>query len=108
MMQSGGIRVDGRKLFIVTAVSKEDAVKLKVDKVKVETGTRNLYLAREGCESTLLLPLFYHFLYHINLKLQHNGHFPVIRAGTTAAEGVSETDMTKRTRVRIDNFFKDQ
>lgn len=51
-MQSGGIRVDGRKLFIVTAVSKEDAVKLKVNKVKVETGTRNLYLAREGCEST--------------------------------------------------------
>lgn len=55
-MQSGGIRVDGRKLFIVTAVSKEDAVKLKVNKVKVETGTRNLYLAREGCESALLIP----------------------------------------------------
>lgn len=55
-MQSGGIRVDGRKLFIVTAVSKEDAVKLKVNKVKVETGTRNLYLAREGCESRLFIP----------------------------------------------------
>lgn len=53
MTQAGGIRVDGRKLFIVTAVSKEDAVKLKENKVKVETGTRNLYLAREGCESTL-------------------------------------------------------
>lgn len=68
-MQCGGIRVDGRKLFIVTAVSKEDAVKLKVDKVKVETGTRNLYLAREGCESTLLFLLFHHLLYHISLKL---------------------------------------
>lgn len=56
LMQSGGIRVDGRKLFIVTAVSKEDAVTLKANKVKVETGTRNLYLAREGCESTLLIP----------------------------------------------------
>ncbi|XP_011605241.2 RNA-binding protein 28 isoform X1 [Takifugu rubripes] len=68
--ECGGIRVDGRKLFIVTAVSKEDAVKMKVNKVKVETGTRNLYLAREG----------------------------LIRAGTKAAEGVSETDMIKRTR----------
>lgn len=50
LMQSGGIRVDGRKLFIVLAVSKEDATKLKVKKVKVESGTRNLYLAREGCK----------------------------------------------------------
>lgn len=49
-MQQGGIRVDGRKLFIVLAVSKEDATKLKANKVKVETGTRNLYLAREGCK----------------------------------------------------------
>lgn len=49
-MQTGGIRVDGRKLLIVAAVSREDAAKLKVDKVKVETGSRNLYLAREGCE----------------------------------------------------------
>lgn len=50
LMQNGGIRVDGRKLLIVAAVSREDAAKLKVDKVKVETGTRNMYLAREGCE----------------------------------------------------------
>lgn len=50
-MQSGGIRVDGRKLLIVPAVSKEDAAKMKVNRVKVETGTRNLYLAREGCKS---------------------------------------------------------
>uniref|UniRef100_UPI0037E859EC RNA-binding protein 28 n=1 Tax=Semicossyphus pulcher TaxID=241346 RepID=UPI0037E859EC len=68
--ESGGIRVDGRKLFIVAAVSREDAAKLKVDKVKVETGTRNLYLAREG----------------------------LIRAGTKAAEGVPEADMIKRNR----------
>ncbi|XP_075875248.1 RNA-binding protein 28 isoform X3 [Nelusetta ayraudi] len=66
----GGIRLDGRKLFIVLAVSKEDATKLKVNKVKVETGTRNLYLAREG----------------------------LIRAGTSAAEGVSEADKAKRAR----------
>ncbi|XP_054475753.1 RNA-binding protein 28 [Anoplopoma fimbria] len=68
--ENGGIRLDGRKLLIVAAVSREDASKLKVDKVKVETGTRNLYLAREG----------------------------LIRAGTKAAEGVPEADMTKRTR----------
>ncbi|XP_068579454.1 RNA-binding protein 28 isoform X2 [Cebidichthys violaceus] len=68
--ENGGIRLDGRKLLIVAAVSRDDASKLKVDKVKVETGTRNLYLAREG----------------------------LIRAGTKAAEGVPEADMTKRTR----------
>ncbi|XP_061891218.1 RNA-binding protein 28 [Entelurus aequoreus] len=69
--EAGGIRVDGRKLLIVAAVSKNDAAKLKVDsKVKVQTGTRNLYLAREG----------------------------LIRAGTKAAEGVPEADMIKRAR----------
>uniref|UniRef100_A0A8C8GRA1 RRM domain-containing protein n=1 Tax=Oncorhynchus tshawytscha TaxID=74940 RepID=A0A8C8GRA1_ONCTS len=65
--ESGGICVDGRKLNIV---SREDAVKLKDKKVKTHTGTRNLYLAREG----------------------------LIRAGTKAAEGVPAADMTKRTR----------
>ncbi|XP_018519394.1 RNA-binding protein 28 isoform X2 [Lates calcarifer] len=68
--ENGGIRVDGRKLLIAAAVSREDAAKLKVNKVKVETGTRNLYLAREG----------------------------LIRTGTKAAEGVPEADMIKRTR----------
>ncbi|XP_041745750.1 RNA-binding protein 28 isoform X2 [Coregonus clupeaformis] len=68
--ESGGIRVDGRKLNIVTAVSREDAVKLKDKKVKTHTGTRNLYLAREG----------------------------LIRAGTKAAESVPAADMAKRTR----------
>lgn len=50
LFQSGGIQVDGRKLIIVAAVTKEDATKLNDKKKKVETGTRNLYLAREGCE----------------------------------------------------------
>uniref|UniRef100_A0A671Y8A7 RNA-binding protein 28 n=1 Tax=Sparus aurata TaxID=8175 RepID=A0A671Y8A7_SPAAU len=68
--ESGGIRVDGRKLFVVAAVTREDAAKLKEDKTKVESGTRNLYLAREG----------------------------LVRAGTKAAEGVPEADMIKRTR----------
>ncbi|XP_075998435.1 RNA-binding protein 28 [Genypterus blacodes] len=69
--EDGGIRVDGRKLLIVAAVTRDDAAKLKIKKTaKVETGTRNLYLAREG----------------------------LIRAGTKAAEGVPEADMTKRTR----------
>ncbi|XP_069567255.1 RNA-binding protein 28 isoform X1 [Brachyistius frenatus] len=68
--ENGGIRVDGRKLLVVEAVTREDATKLRVNKTKVETGTRNLYLAREG----------------------------LIRAGTKAAEGVPEADMTKRTR----------
>uniref|UniRef100_A0A672GP01 RRM domain-containing protein n=1 Tax=Salarias fasciatus TaxID=181472 RepID=A0A672GP01_SALFA len=68
--ENGGVRADGRKLLIVAAVSRDDAVKLKVNKTKVETGSRNLYLAREG----------------------------LIRAGTKAAEGVSEADMIKRTR----------
>ncbi|KAM7396611.1 hypothetical protein PAMP_019644 [Pampus punctatissimus] len=68
--EDGGIRVDGRKLLFASAVTREDAAKLKVNKVKVETGTRNMYLAREG----------------------------LIRAGTKAAEGVPEADMIKRTR----------
>ncbi|XP_036373537.1 RNA-binding protein 28 [Megalops cyprinoides] len=68
--EDGGLRVDGRRLSIVRAVSREDAVKLKEKKVKTHTGTRNLYLAREGS----------------------------IRAGTKAAEGVSAADMTKRAR----------
>ncbi|XP_030646630.1 RNA-binding protein 28 [Chanos chanos] len=68
--EAGGLKLDGRKLNVVAAVSREDATKLKKKKVKTHTGTRNLYLAREG----------------------------LIRAGTTAAEGVSEADMAKRAR----------
>ncbi|MCI4379043.1 hypothetical protein PGIGA_G00223350 [Pangasianodon gigas] len=68
--EAGGVKVDGRKLNIVLAVSREDASKLKSKKVKTHKGSRNLYLAREG----------------------------LIRAGTKAAEGVSESDMAKRAR----------
>ncbi|XP_059421219.1 RNA-binding protein 28-like [Carassius carassius] len=66
----GGIRVDGRRLNILPAVNREDAAKFKDKKVKTHTGSRNLYLAREG----------------------------LIRPGSKAAEGVSEADMAKRTR----------
>ncbi|XP_053479479.1 RNA-binding protein 28 [Ictalurus furcatus] len=69
--ETGGVWVDGRKLSIVLAVTREDASKLKNKKVKTHTGSRNLYLAREG----------------------------LIRAGTKAAEGVSEFDMAKRERL---------
>ncbi|KAM9480880.1 RNA-binding protein 28 [Clarias gariepinus] len=68
--EGGGVRVDGRKLIMVLAVSREDASKLKSKTVKTHKGSRNLYLAREG----------------------------LIRAGTKAAEGVSESDMAKRMR----------
>lgn len=63
--QSGGIRVDGRKLFIVAAVSRQDAAKLKENKVKMETGTRNLYLAREGRESAILLHPWFHLFHYV-------------------------------------------
>ncbi|XP_059916068.1 RNA-binding protein 28 isoform X2 [Gadus macrocephalus] len=68
--ENGGVRIDGRRLIVATAVTRESATQLKDKKVKVETGARNLYLAREG----------------------------LIRAGTKAAEGVPEADMVKRTR----------
>uniref|UniRef100_A0A673GQU5 RNA-binding protein 28-like n=1 Tax=Sinocyclocheilus rhinocerous TaxID=307959 RepID=A0A673GQU5_9TELE len=66
----GGIRVDGRRLNILPAVNREDAAKFKDKKVKTHTGSRNLYLGREG----------------------------LIRPGSNAAEEVSEADMAKRTR----------
>ncbi|XP_077049745.1 RNA-binding protein 28 isoform X2 [Siphateles boraxobius] len=66
----GGITVDGRRLNILPAVNREDAAKLKDKKVKTHTGTRNLYLAREG----------------------------LIRPGSKAAEGLSEADIAKRKR----------
>ncbi|XP_016322125.1 RNA-binding protein 28-like [Sinocyclocheilus anshuiensis] len=66
----GGIRVDGRRLNVLPAVNREDATKFKDKKVKTHTGSRNLYLAREG----------------------------LIRPGSKSAEGVSETDLAKRTR----------
>ncbi|XP_073435337.1 RNA-binding protein 28 isoform X2 [Dendrobates tinctorius] len=68
--ENGGLKLAGRKLFMDLAVSREEAQKLRQKKVKKPTGTRNLYLAREG----------------------------LIREGTKAAEGVSPEDMAKRTR----------
>ncbi|XP_029768345.1 RNA-binding protein 28 isoform X2 [Terrapene carolina triunguis] len=68
--EGGGLRLGGRRLHLDLAVSRDEAQKLQAQKVKKPTGTRNLYLAREG----------------------------LIRAGTQAAEGVSTTDMAKRVR----------
>lgn len=65
-----GIKLDGRRLNILMAINRDDAAKFKDKKVKTHTGSRNLYLAREG----------------------------LIRAGTKAAEGISEADIAKRTR----------
>ncbi|XP_068025721.1 LOW QUALITY PROTEIN: RNA-binding protein 28 [Melanerpes formicivorus] len=66
----GGLRLEGRQLRIDMAVSRDQAQKLRGSKPRKPPGTRNLYLAREG----------------------------LIRAGTKAAEGVSEADMAKRAR----------
>ncbi|XP_056621882.1 RNA-binding protein 28 isoform X2 [Triplophysa dalaica] len=68
--ESVGIRLDGRKVYIVSAVSRDDAGKFKDKKLKTHKGIRNLYLSREG----------------------------LIRPGSNAAEGVSESDMAKRIR----------
>ncbi|NXI43027.1 RBM28 protein, partial [Galbula dea] len=68
--EGGGLRLDGRLLRIDLAVSREEARKLRQQKPQKPKGTRNLYLAREG----------------------------LIRAGTKAAEGVSDSDMAKRAR----------
>ncbi|XP_058047305.1 RNA-binding protein 28 [Ahaetulla prasina] len=65
-----GLHLGGRRLRVDLAVSREEAQQLRSPKTPKPTGTRNLYLAREG----------------------------LIRAGTKAAEGVSATDMAKRAR----------
>ncbi|KAL1778043.1 RNA-binding protein 28 [Sigmodon hispidus] len=71
--EGGGLKLDGRLLKIDFAVTRDEAAKLQTKKVKKPTGTRNLYLAREG----------------------------LIRAGTKAAEGVSAADMAKRERFEL-------
>ncbi|KAM4874243.1 RNA-binding protein 28 [Thomomys bottae] len=71
--EGGGLKLDGRQLKIDLAVTRDEAAKLQKKKVKKPTGTRNLYLAREG----------------------------LIRAGTKAAEGVSAADMAKRERFEL-------
>ncbi|XP_053572304.1 RNA-binding protein 28 [Bombina bombina] len=69
--ENGGLKLDGRRLIVNMAVSREEAGKLRTEKkVKKPTGTRNLYLAREG----------------------------FIREGTKAAEGLSAEDLAKRAR----------
>ncbi|KAM4636334.1 RNA-binding protein 28 [Discoglossus pictus] len=69
--EAGGLKLDGRKLMVNLAVSREEAGKLQTEsKAKKPTGTRNLYLAREG----------------------------LIREGTNAAEGLSAEDLAKRAR----------
>ncbi|XP_058537379.1 RNA-binding protein 28 isoform X2 [Ochotona princeps] len=69
----GGLKLDGRQLKVDLAVTRDEAAKLRRKKVKKPTGTRNLYLAREG----------------------------LIRAGTKAADGVSAADMAKRERFEL-------
>lgn len=49
-MQGGGLKLDGRQLKVDLAVTRDEAAKLRTKTVKKPTGTRNLYLAREGCE----------------------------------------------------------
>ncbi|XP_061493929.1 RNA-binding protein 28 [Rhineura floridana] len=68
--EGGGLRLGGRLLRVDLAVSREEAQQLRSKKVKKPTGTRNLYLAREG----------------------------LIRSGTKAAEGMSAADLAKRAR----------
>ncbi|XP_068943254.1 RNA-binding protein 28 isoform X2 [Petaurus breviceps papuanus] len=71
--EDGGLKLDGRKLKVDLAVSRDEAEKLRTKNVKKQTGTRNLYLAREG----------------------------LIRAGTKAAEGLSAADIAKRERFEL-------
>ncbi|XP_063164427.1 RNA-binding protein 28 [Candoia aspera] len=65
-----GLHLGGRLLRVDLAVSREEARQLQSTKAQKPSGTRNLYLAREG----------------------------LIRPGTRAAEGVSAADMVKRAR----------
>ncbi|XP_072508922.1 RNA-binding protein 28 isoform X2 [Notamacropus eugenii] len=71
--EDGGLKLDGRKLKVDLAVTRDEAEKLRTKNVKKQTGTRNLYLAREG----------------------------LIRAGTKAAEGLSAADIAKRERFEL-------
>lgn len=48
--QTGGLKLDGRKLNVTIAVSRDEAKKLRQTKSDKPTGTRNMYLAREGCK----------------------------------------------------------
>ncbi|XP_069105565.1 RNA-binding protein 28-like [Argopecten irradians] len=69
--RDGGITVDGRKLCIALAVSRDKAKDFKEVEKKKQEDKRNLHLAREG----------------------------MIRPGTQAAEGLSKEDLQKRMKV---------
>lgn len=49
-LQAGGLRLDGRQLRVDLAVSREEARRLRAPGAAKPSGTRNLYLAREGRE----------------------------------------------------------
>uniref|UniRef100_T1JB90 RRM domain-containing protein n=1 Tax=Strigamia maritima TaxID=126957 RepID=T1JB90_STRMM len=67
--EDGGIVLDGKKVTVCLAMSREEIIQKRDDAHKKEAkDSRNLYLAREG----------------------------LIRPGTAAAEGVSAADMNKR------------
>ncbi|XP_013421766.1 RNA-binding protein 28 isoform X2 [Lingula anatina] len=72
--EGGGIVLDGRKLLVSLAVDRNKAAELKKkDTEKQSKDNRNLHLAREG----------------------------MIRAGTQAAEGLSQSDLSKRMKVEM-------
>lgn len=50
VLQGGGIIVDGRKLLIAKAVSRQKATELTKKEEKVKEDKRNLHLVREGCK----------------------------------------------------------
>jgi len=49
----GGMTLDGRTLIVAPAVSREKAAGFQQLNVKEKKDSRNLYLAREGCEWNL-------------------------------------------------------
>lgn len=59
LSQGGGLVIQGRALLVAPAVSRTEAESQKAGKkVKEQKDTRNLFLAREGCEllENTLLP----------------------------------------------------
>nr|XP_032816091.1 RNA-binding protein 28 isoform X1 [Petromyzon marinus] len=68
--EAGGLALDGRRLVVCLAVSRDEARTLADKRDAKPTDRRNLYLAREG----------------------------LIRAGTAAAEGLGSADLAKRER----------
>ncbi|OWF46848.1 RNA-binding protein 28-like [Mizuhopecten yessoensis] len=76
--RDGGITVEGRKLFIALAVSRDKAKEFKQAEKKKEEDKRNLHLAREG----------------------------MIRPGTQAAEGLSKEDLQKR--IKVENMKREK